>query len=170
MEMDSREQHQASEEILTVDEARAILEQIHLQEHLNAFQPEPKVRDDEVTIAAVCEMTGRPDYEVRKILEQIREEDLAAELARRLREAEEPLYRVERPGFEDPDGGMKVRRFYNNMPKSDSILDRSTKDRQAHEHHAKQTGQAPMDWVSKVIMACLAMAFAFILIEMLAHI
>lgn len=54
--------------------------------------------DDHVTVSAVAEATGRSETEIQELLERLREEDKEIRLSRALREMEEPLYRVERPG------------------------------------------------------------------------
>lgn len=52
----------------------------------------------EVTVEAVSEATGLPISQVVEALERLRESDEETRLMRTLRELEEPLYRVERPG------------------------------------------------------------------------
>ncbi|HMS54615.1 MAG TPA: hypothetical protein PKA27_04375 [Fimbriimonadaceae bacterium] len=59
---------------------------------------ESEVRDHHATVDAVCEATGASRTRVWEILDQIREDDLESRIAMRIREAEEPLFRVERPG------------------------------------------------------------------------
>jgi hypothetical protein len=55
------------------------------------------VSDHASTVSAVVEATGYSSRRVWEALQQIRSEDLEARLAAKLRELEEPLYRVERP-------------------------------------------------------------------------
>jgi len=83
---------------VTLEELTTLLRRIEEFEQLTSREP-----DVVATVDAVCEATGAHPNRVRDLLEQIRREDIESRLAQRLREAEEPMYRVERPGFEtDP--------------------------------------------------------------------
>ncbi len=59
--------------------------------------------DDWVTIRAISEATGHSEHEIESVLLTIRRENMASQISARLRELEEPLYRVERPGHYRPD-------------------------------------------------------------------
>jgi hypothetical protein len=120
------------------DELQSLLLRLHAPE----MPIEPP--DDYATVAAVCEATGESAYRVREILEQIRQEDLESRIEARLREAEEPLYRVERPGtYADPldsTTNMLARRraiktILDKIPKVD--VKRSA-DAKQKEFHADQ--------------------------------
>src|SRR5690348_14090534 len=80
---------------ISPDELNCLLQRLHAPDHI------PEQEEDHVTVAAVCELTGAAEDEVWDLLERIREEDIEARVVERLRELEEPLYRVERPGFVD---------------------------------------------------------------------
>ncbi len=81
------------------EELRALLFRLH-------GDPEPverEIPESQVTIDAICEATGLSVLEVERALQEVRTEDREAELARRIRELEEPTFRVERPGHAAPD-------------------------------------------------------------------
>ena len=85
------------DESILPDELTPLLTKLHARE-TPLDQP-----DEYATVAAVCEATGVSPERVWEVLEEIRHQDLEARIEQRLREAEEPLYRVERPGtFSDP--------------------------------------------------------------------
>lgn len=101
------------DESIEAEELRALLERLH------APAPPVEQPDHYATVTAVCEATGHTAEEVWRVLEKLREEDMEARLAQRLREVEEPLYRVERPGkSEDPLSSatlMGRRRMFNSI-------------------------------------------------------
>lgn len=74
-------------------------ELLPLLERLQTPHLPKELPDDYATVAAVAEAIGCSESEVWDALNNLRNEDLEARLAERLREAEEPLYRVERPGL-----------------------------------------------------------------------
>lgn len=78
-------------ESIQPEELQALLVRLHAPDH--SFEP----KDDYATVSAVCEATGQSWDRVWEVLAEIRELDLEAKIHRRLQEAEEPLYRVERP-------------------------------------------------------------------------
>jgi hypothetical protein len=87
------------DEALTPGELHELLHRLHCQED------EAVPADPYATVAAVCEATGEPPQRVWDVLQRMRDEDLRSRVEQRLKEAEEPLYRVERPGFsQDPLG------------------------------------------------------------------
>jgi hypothetical protein len=93
----SRRSDNPPKEWINPAELRALLERLHAED----AEPEPD--DDHTTVAAVCEATGEDEKRVWELLETLRREDLEERISRRLAEAEEPLYRVERPGTsQDP--------------------------------------------------------------------
>lgn len=86
--------------------------------------------DAYATVAAVCEATGESSHRVWEVLEQIRQEDLEARIQQRLQDAEEPLYRVERPGdYRDPLDSTTnilarrraVKTILDKLPRADKI-------------------------------------------------
>lgn len=85
--------------LISDSELRILFERINRtdeEQFEQAHQISP--HDDWVTINAFCEVTGHHPEDVQRILEDIRRKDLHAKLATRLRELEEPTFRVERPG------------------------------------------------------------------------
>lgn len=85
------------DEAIDPEELGVLLDRLHEVDEV------PEGPDHHATVAAVCEATGQSFNRVWEVLEQIRREDMEARLSQRLREMEEPLYRVERPGFDrDP--------------------------------------------------------------------
>lgn len=90
-----RQGHEFQEEPDTVTslELTALLHELHEPDSWLSDQD-----DDNVTVSAVAEATGHSETEIQELLERLREEDKEIRLSRALREMEEPLYRVERPG------------------------------------------------------------------------
>lgn len=96
---------QPQEEALTPVELGELLRRLHPDDFQESFER----KDDFATVSAVCEATGHDPDKVWDALEDIRREDVESRLAQRLREAEEPLHRVERPGHEtDPLRGANL--------------------------------------------------------------
>lgn len=96
----TRHEHE-SENSLTKDEVRAVI--IALHERMGLSDPvEEAQAADEVTVTDIAEAVGLSTSDVENALRRIRG-SREAELAKVLRELEEPLYRVERPGFAPPD-------------------------------------------------------------------
>lgn len=90
-----RQGHEFEEEadLVTPLELTALLSELHEPDSWMGEED-----DDHVTVSAVAEATGHSETEIQDLLERLREEDKEIRLARALREMEEPLYRVERPG------------------------------------------------------------------------
>ena len=112
-----------TEESIEPAELHSLLMRLHLPE------PVSYGSDEYATVAAVCEATGESEQRVWEVLRQIREEDISSRIEQRLREAEEPLYRVERPGFErdplDTTTNLLARRgairtILDGLPRADS--------------------------------------------------
>lgn len=130
------------EDELTLEELKVLMERLH------APEPEPvdKTPDHAATVEAVCEATGESEERVWQVLRHIREEDLQTQLADRLREAEEPTYRVERPGFErDPLAALN---FIRRTKEFDSALDELGKSRSKSKRKIAPTAH---DRVSELI-------------------
>jgi hypothetical protein len=86
------------------------------------------VEPAEATVEAVAEATGVPLARVQAELASLREEDLESRLTERLREAEAPLYSVERPGHvRDP---LHSRSWLPRQVLPNRFLDQSMQDRQ----------------------------------------
>lgn len=136
-------------------ELRPLLEQLH--------SPETSVHqvDERATVAAVSEATGLPETQVWDALHKLRSEDLQARLAERLREAEEPLYRVERPGFtaETPTFLGRQRAFQ-------SILDtvpRLDSQKQAKLAPKQETAdERASRWAARLVLAFMLLMFAVV--------
>ncbi|MBS1710814.1 MAG: hypothetical protein JSS71_03695 [Armatimonadetes bacterium] len=82
-------------------ELQAVLQAI-AKEDLGEPAHQASPYDDWATVDSICEVTGRSRAEIEGIVLALRREDLAARISGRLRELEEPLYRVERPGHHPP--------------------------------------------------------------------
>lgn len=109
---------QSKRESIAPEELHALLHRLHADEYEQALEDGP---DDHATVSAVCEVTGHSPQRVLQILEDIRREDRESRVAERLREIEEPLYRVERPGADtDP---LNKPTFANRQRVFQSILD-----------------------------------------------
>jgi len=111
-------------ESIQPDELTLLLTKLHA--------PETPIEspDEYATVAAVCEATGCSAQRVWEVLEEIRQQDLEARVEQRLREAEEPLYRVERPGtyFDPLDSTTNVlarrravKTVLDRIPKADRV-------------------------------------------------
>jgi len=103
-------------EELTADEVRRLLER------LEGIESAEEPTDIFATVNAVCEATGESPALVRQLLDDIRREDLAARVTTKLRELEEPLYRVERPGFETRESATQT--YLARQRTLNTILDR----------------------------------------------
>lgn len=111
------------EDEISLDELKVLMERLHAPEP----EPDDSTPDHAATVEAVCEATGESEERVWQVLRQIRDEDLQTRLSERLREAEEPTYRVERPGFErDPLAALN---FIRRTKEFDSALDELGKNR-----------------------------------------
>lgn len=106
---------QSSTEDLTPGELRRLLERI---DGIDTRQEPP---DPHATVTAVCEATGASPHVVIDLLEEIRREDVAQRVSERLRELEEPLFRVERPGPESPSSSSL--RYFAREKTLNTILD-----------------------------------------------
>ena len=101
--------------LITPEELTELLHRLHSEDATR------DIVDDQVTVAAVCEATDESQERVWLLLEEIRRDDIESRLAEKLREAEEPLFRVERPGFtSDP---LSKPTWSNRQRAFSSILD-----------------------------------------------
>lgn len=75
------------------EELVAVLERLH-----DPHSVAEVALDDHITVQDVAEATGLPVEDVLDALSKVRDENHEARLAAKLRELEEPMYRVERPG------------------------------------------------------------------------
>lgn len=89
------------EEWVNPEELEAVLHELHADELQERLHHDPIVEDDlhpdDVTVAAISEVTGATPETVMRILQEIRRDRREEDLAHRLAKLEEPLYRVERP-------------------------------------------------------------------------
>lgn len=92
------------------------IEELEFREEAHVASP----YDDWVTIDSIAEATGHPESEIERVLFEIRRENMASRISERLRELEEPLYRVERPGHHRPDASAPAIR----IAQINTILDR----------------------------------------------
>ena len=99
--MSHRFEDAASNE-LSPAEIRQVLEELHSRVGLNDRVEEARTADATI-IADISEATGFPLQMVCDAVEAVKRGDREAEISRVLRELEEPLYRVERPGHSTPD-------------------------------------------------------------------
>ena len=122
--------------------------------------------DDNATVAAVCELSGVSAHRVWEVLDQIREEDLESRIAEKLRELEEPLYRVERPGFSrDPLSSVSP---FGRRKAFDSVLDRLP--RRQHVAPAKKAEQpthhdTASRWVATLVLVLFLLLFAAVIAQ-----
>ncbi|MBX7134612.1 MAG: hypothetical protein K1X67_18235 [Fimbriimonadaceae bacterium] len=129
-------------------------ELIPLLERLHDPHAVPEViQEEQVTVQDVAEATGLPINEVLDALAKVRDENHEARLAAKLRELEEPMYRVERPGPSpvDPLSTLisPIRRkdfssILDHLPKFDpnKIPLRRTLSETPHEKSASVVAQA----------------------------
>jgi hypothetical protein len=141
-----------------------------LQELLNRIYPLERtpgdlVPDDHATVAAVCEATGESEDRVWDLLTAIRREDMEARLAERIREAEEPLYRVERPGFQrDPLQGLpffrRTRAFESELDNLGQTQDRKKRTKPKPSNHEVAANFAATAILILLLLAIVAIAIA----------
>lgn len=98
--MSHRFDDRAGETKIDPAELRALLERLEPIDEVDRTMAE---FDDTVTVSAVCEATGVEAHVVIDILAEVRERVAEARLVQTIRELEEPLFRVERPGHAAPD-------------------------------------------------------------------
>lgn len=94
--------HEFKHDEVSEQELKPLLHELHEQGSWIS-QLEPEGSDDEVTVAAVADATGLPVAYVQAALDRLRESDSVTRLSRAVKELEEPLYRVERPGLSQVD-------------------------------------------------------------------
>jgi len=85
---------------IEIEELREVLDELHRE-----LQPDLSPEQTRVTLEEVAEATGMPLASVEAAVRRVREARMAAVL----RELEEPLYRVERPGTPPVDPFMAQR-------------------------------------------------------------
>lgn len=105
--------------LISKKELQAVLKAIEEEQFVDATHSISPY-DDWVTIESICEATGHRPHEVAQILYEHRRAELASRISDRLRELEEPLYRVERPGHHKPNSSMPGLR----VEQVNTILDR----------------------------------------------
>lgn len=121
-------------------------------------------RDDEATVEAVAEATGHSADHVANVLQTIRTEDYEARLSRRLRELEEPLHRVERPGHAPPDPMASY--FKLNPGESLSpLLDRLKKTGRQPVKKSVKTPPTQSDLLSRVMANFVMLLFLAIIVS-----
>ena len=113
--------------------------------------------DDWVTVEAVAEATNRSTAEVHEALEKLRSEDAEHRLSLALRELEEPLHRVERPGHSNPDPlaqHFRIPRGQSLSPLLDDLARRSKiASKLSRRIRSKSSDEPRFDLVSLLIMA-----------------
>lgn len=112
--------------LISDEELRDVLcaiEESQFQDEAHKVSP----YDDWVTISAISEATGHSTEEIEEVLIRIRRETLSCKISQRLRELEEPLYRVERPGHHKPDPSAPAIRITQINTILDKILPESKK-------------------------------------------
>lgn len=88
------------EEWVNPEELEAVLHELHADEFQDRLHHTAEVEEehpDDVTVAAISEVTGATPETVMRILQEVRRDRREEDLAHRLAKLEEPLYRVERP-------------------------------------------------------------------------
>ncbi|MFM9871855.1 MAG: hypothetical protein ACKVQS_00155 [Fimbriimonadaceae bacterium] len=132
--------------LISDDELREVLQNLEEQElRLEAHEASPY--DDWVTIKAICEATGHSENEIEGVLYDIRRANLASKISERLRELEEPLYRVERPGHSRPDPSAPALR----IAQIDTILDKLLPVNQKHVRRHKNLEPTLSDRIASTI-------------------
>ncbi|MCW5940560.1 MAG: hypothetical protein KF884_13030 [Fimbriimonadaceae bacterium] len=137
--MTHHEHEPTNPEVVEEDELRELLDRLHMPPELfldDHLQTKVKITD-------VVEATSFSTGEVRKALADLREE----RLTRVLRELEEPLYRVERPGHPPPDpaarsgpGQWHAMRdsILNDLPQVGMVVVRQKKELSPEERQQEQ--------------------------------
>jgi hypothetical protein len=106
-------------QLISANELKDVLQAIEEQQFGDRAR-EVSPYDEWVTVKSICEATGHSESEIETVLLAIRRENLASKVSERLRELEEPLYRVERPGHHKPDPSAPALR----IQQINTILDR----------------------------------------------
>lgn len=143
-------------EVLNEAELRLVLERLDA-----VHEPIVEDVDHHATVAAVCEATGASRARVWEILEQIREDDLEARIALRIREAEEPLFRVERPGHTSEP--ISTARLSTRRRTFESLLDHVKRD---HDTKGKVPRKETMDNRAFEFMA---ICFGFLVVMLMIY-
>lgn len=81
---------------------------------------------DHVTVSSICEATGESESRVREVLASLRQESETDQLVRRLREVEEPMFRVERTTPHTPSTSQLEHHFRRAVPVN-KILEQAEK-------------------------------------------
>ncbi|HRJ26072.1 MAG TPA: hypothetical protein PLO61_01005 [Fimbriimonadaceae bacterium] len=109
------------------EELGELLERLHASDRSMAALEQD--HSDTHAIRSLCEVTGRSEAEVLQVLQEVRRERREAELARRLLELEEPLFRVERPSTELPVDPFMNYDWKRRIPISRALMDREALER-----------------------------------------
>lgn len=152
--------------LISNEELRGVLELIHEEQFADAaWQASPY--EDWATIDAICETTGHRPEEVERILGQIRRADLASRISTRLRELEEPTFRVERPGHHLPSASAPVLR----VEQINTIVDRlsSSKKSVSHKIAASTTlGEKIISTAGAVIALLIVLGILAVIVQAIA--
>lgn len=148
-----------SSEKLTSAELRALLEKMEPIDEVDRAMGE---FDDTVTVGAVSEATGMRPEDVMDILSEVREQMAEARMADAIRELEEPLFRVERPGHATPDGSRHLPPLSRARLFS-SLLDDVVKARRPRVKLKDERGERQAALIQNVIL----IVFGLILIGVL---
>lgn len=159
----------SSERNVSAHELRQILHRIHADE-LGISERQEDEADDTVSIEAICELTGKSENQVLDLIEKVRREDREAELARRINELEEPLYRVERPNsgiYRDP---LSWRLPAERTKLFSSILDNVPKpirtSPKAKRQNQETRSEKAANTVGMIILIGFAIAFVLLMLRM----
>lgn len=140
----SNDQHR---DLVNATELHLLLERLEgLQELLTPEQ-------EGASLDAISEATGYSRDHIDHVLQDIRREDMAERVRERLREMEEPLYRVERPTTEKRQDLMLD--YFSREATVSTILDKVQPRTPIRRSEPKPTN-GPMEWASAILVISVA--------------
>ncbi len=143
--------------LVSPDELRDVLQRLS-----GVDQGEIPHPDGYVTAEAIAEATGYTVESIQEILDHLRDQDRQAELARRLRELEEPIYRVERPGI-PPNDPLST---YNPMRRTQMMSDLLDSLPHPDRPKVKRKLNIPEDRVSKMLTTVVLAIFVVVFVAL----
>lgn len=154
-------EHRFEEQGREVTDTSELVELINrLQDDTHRLNQPVVSRSDKVTVEDVAEALDLDPEEVARVLKEIHEEHEYARVAGALRELEEPLYRVERPGhsandsFANPLYKLRSIQMLTERVAKPTVLYRRTKEDIQHEKMGAAIGQGILVIFALVVICC----------------
>lgn len=140
-----------------------------LLERLEGIQELLTPEEEGASLDAISEATGYSRDHIDHVLQEIRREDMAERVRERLREMEEPLYRVERPTTEKRQDIMLD--YFSREATVSTILDK-VQPRPPVRRPEPKRGSSPIEWASAFLVMSVALMSIVLLvgaIVMMSH-